>query len=412
MEQALHWAILWNWVEVAVRWTHVITGIAWIGSSFYFIALDLGLRKTPSLPPLAHGEEWQVHGGGFYHVQKYLVAPDMMPEHLTWFKWESYATWLSGFAMLVLVYYMGAELYLVDATVLDIPVWQAVAISIGSLAFGWLAYDSLCKTRFGDDNTRLMVLLYVLLVAMSWGYTQVFSGRAALLHLGAFTATIMSANVFLVIMPNQRIVVADLKAGRKPDAKYGKIAKQRSTHNNYLTLPVLFLMLSNHYPLVFGTQYNWLIAALVFLMGVTIRHYFNSKHARSGNPTWTWAVTAILFLIVAWLSTVPREDEQQEAALRGDALRYASADGFEDVSDIVLGRCAMCHAAEPAWEGIHRAPKSVMLETPAQIAAQAQRIYLQAGVSHAMPPGNLSYMEPSERAAIVRWFRGAGGVGI
>jgi uncharacterized membrane protein len=412
MEQALHWAVLWEWVEVAVRWTHVITAIAWIGSSFYFIALDLGLRKTPSLPAQAHGEEWQVHGGGFYHIQKYLVAPEMMPEHLTWFKWESYATWLTGFAMLILVYYLGGELYLIDPTVADLTVWQGVLISLASLGFGWLAYDSLCKTRFGDDNTRLMVVLYLLLVGMAWGYTQVFSGRAALLHLGAFTATIMSANVFMVIMPNQRIVVGDLKAGRRPDPKYGKIAKQRSTHNNYLTLPVIFLMLSNHYPLVFGTQYNWIIASLVFLMGVTIRHYFNSKHARTGNPTWTWLATAILFLIIAWLSTIPRDGEQQETALRGTALHYASAEGFDQVTDIVLGRCSMCHAAEPAWEGMHWPPKGVMLESPAQIAAAANRIYLQAGISHAMPPGNLSYMEPQERAAIVRWFRNAGKSGI
>ena len=406
------WAVLWEWVEIAARWTHVITAIAWIGSSFYFIALDLGLRHTPSLPPLAHGEEWQVHGGGFYHIQKYLVAPEMMPDHLTWFKWESYATWLTGFLMLVLVYYLGAEMYLVDPAVADLAIWQAIAISLGSLAFGWLAYDTLCKTRFGDDNTRLMVLLYVLLVAMSWGYTQVFTGRAALLHLGAFTATIMSANVFMVIMPNQRIVVADLKAGRKPDPKYGKIAKQRSTHNNYLTLPVLFLMLSNHYPLVFATQYNWLIASLVFLMGVTIRHWFNSKHARKGNPHWTWGVTVILFLIIAWLSTAPMRTAPQEASLRGDALTYASATGFDDVVSIVQGRCSMCHAAEPAWDGMLWPPKGVVLETPAQIAQEARRIYMQAGVSHAMPPANLSYIEPQERAAIVAWFRAAGTTGI
>jgi uncharacterized membrane protein len=409
MEQALHWAVLWDWVEVAVRWLHVITAIAWIGSSFYFIALDLGLHRDRNLASGADGEEWQVHGGGFYHIQKYLVAPASMPDHLVWFKWESYATWLSGFAMLVLVYYLGAELYLVDPTVADLAVWQAVGISLASLAFGWIAYDTLCKTRFGDDNTRLMILLYVLLVVMSWGYTQVFSGRAALLHLGAFTATIMSANVFFTIMPNQRIVVADLKAGRKPDPKYGKIAKQRSTHNNYLTLPVLFLMLSNHYPLVFASQYNWLIAALVFLMGVTIRHYFNTIHARQGNPTWTWAATAILFLVIAWLSTVPRaEDAAARADLSGAALRYASAEGFDEVTDIVMGRCSMCHAAEPVWDGMHWPPKGVVLETPEQIATEARRIYLQSGLSHAMPPGNLSYMEPGERAAIVRWFTKAG----
>ncbi|OHC57045.1 MAG: cysteine desulfurase [Rhodobacterales bacterium RIFCSPHIGHO2_02_FULL_62_130] len=402
------WVVLWEWVAIAARWTHVITAIAWIGSSFYFIALDLGLRQTPSLPPLAHGEEWQVHGGGFYHIQKYLVAPEMMPDHLTWFKWESYSTWLSGFAMLVLVYYLGADLYLIDPTIADLQTWQAIAISLASLAFGWIAYDLICKSRFGDDNTRLMIGLYIILVGMAWAYTQVFTGRAALLHLGAFTATIMSANVFMIIMPNQRIVVADLKAGRKPDPKYGKIAKQRSTHNNYLTLPVIFLMLSNHYPLIFATEYNWLIASLVFLMGVTIRHWFNSKHARKGNPHWTWFATAVIFLLIAWLSTAPMRHRPDETALTGPALTYASAEGFDEVVSIVQGRCSMCHAAEPSWEGMHWPPKNVVLETPSQIASEAQRITLQSAYTHAMPPANLSYMEPAERDAILRWFRAAG----
>ena len=239
-------AVIWDGMSFAVRWLHVITGIAWIGSSFYFIALDLGLRKADKLPEGAHGEEWQVHGGGFYHIRKYLVAPKEMPDHLTWFNWESYVTWLSGFAMLAIVYYTGADLYLIDRNVADISTSTAILISLASLGFGWVIYDQLCKSKFGDDNNRLMVLLFFLLVAMAWGYTQVFTGRAAFLHLGAFTATIMSGNVFFIIMPNQRIVVADLQAGKVPDAKYGKIAKQRSTHNNYLTLPVLFMMLSNH----------------------------------------------------------------------------------------------------------------------------------------------------------------------
>lgn len=407
------WVVLWEWVEIAVRWTHVITAVAWIGSSFYFIALDLGLRKTPSLPPLAHGEEWQVHGGGFYHIQKYLVAPEMMPEHLTWFKWESYATWLSGFAMLALVYYLGAELFLIDPNVMELEVWQAVAISLASLAFGWVVYNTLCRVFVNADQTLLMVALFGVLVAMAWFYTQVFSGRAALLHLGAFTASIMSGNVFFIIMPNQRIVVADLKAGRKPDPKYGKIAKQRSTHNNYLTLPVIFLMLSNHYPLVFATEYNWIIASLVFLMGVTIRHWFNTQHARSGSPHWTWGVTALLFVVIAWLSTATmRTVPEPEAALGGAALRHASAAGFDDVVSIVQGRCSMCHAAEPAWDGMYWPPKGVVLETPAQIAHEAKRIYLQAGITHAMPPGNLSYMEPEERLAIIRWFRATGLAGV
>lgn len=406
------WVVLWDWVELAVRWLHVITGIAWIGSSFYFIALDLGLHRDRNLASGADGEEWQVHGGGFYHIQKYLVAPASMPDHLVWFKWESYATWLTGFTMLVLVYYLGSDLYLIDPEVADLSQTQAIAISLASLAFGWIAYNTICKTFVNANQTLVMVALFVVLVGMAWFYTQVFTGRAALLHLGAFTASIMSGNVFFVIMPNQRVVVADLQAGRKPDPKYGKIAKQRSTHNNYLTLPVVFLMLSNHYPLVFATEYNWVIASLVFLMGVTIRHWFNTKHARKGNPHWTWFATAILFVLAAWLSTAPMRSLPQEARLEGGALVLASAAGFDDVVTIVQGRCSMCHAAEPGYEGVHVPPKGVVLETPAQIASEARRIYIQSGLTHAMPPANVSYMEPAERAAIVEWFRGAGAAGI
>lgn len=403
------WVVIWESVEMATRWLHAITAIAWIGSSFYFIALDLGLHRDRNLATGADGEEWQVHGGGFYHIQKYLVAPASMPDGLVWFKWESYATWLSGFAMLVLVYYLGSDLYLVDPQVAELATWQAIAISLASLAFGWVAYNTLCKVFVNANQTALMVALFVILVGMSYFYTHVFSGRAAMLHLGAFTATIMSANVFFIIIPNQKIVVADLIAGRKPDPKYGKIAKQRSTHNNYLTLPVLFLMLSNHYPLVFATEWNWVIASLVFLMGVTIRHWFNSRHARKGSPTWTWAATVILFLLVAWLSTSPmRHRPAEEVGMNATALRYASAAGFDDVVSIVQGRCSMCHAAEPGWDGIHWAPKNVVLETPAQIAAEASRIYLQAGLSHAMPPANVSFMEPAEREAIILWFQSAG----
>lgn len=407
------YAIMWDWMSFAVRWLHVITGIAWIGSSFYFIALDLGLRKAADLPVGAHGEEWQVHGGGFYHIRKYMVAPEAMPDHLTWFKWESYVTWLSGFAMLCIVYYAGADLYLIDKTVAELSTWQAIAISVMSLAAGWVIYDLLCKSPIGEDNNRLMVLLFVLLVALGWFYTQVFSGRAAFLHLGAFTATIMSGNVFFIIMPNQRIVVADLKAGRTPDAKYGKIAKQRSTHNNYLTLPVLFFMVSNHYPLAFATEYNWVIAALVFLMGVTIRHYFNTKHARGGNPTWTWAATAILFVIAAWLSTNPKLPAGDAEAAVPNAVpstvqqRFMTASGFEAAAETVQARCSMCHAAEPVWDGIIVPPKGVVLEEDVDIARYAREIYLQAGRSHAMPPGNLTDMTKEERAQLVEWYERA-----
>ena len=404
-------AIIWEWLAFATRWVHVITAIAWIGSSFYFIALDLGLRKHEALPEGAHGEEWQVHGGGFYHIQKYLVAPAAMPEHLTWFKWESYATWLSGFTLLTFVYYGGADIYLIDRNVLDVSAPIAILISLTSIFGGWFAYDFICKSKLGDNNTRLMILLYILLVALAWGFTQVFTGRAAFLHLGAITATIMSANVFITIIPNQKIVVADLIAGRKPDPKYGKIAKQRSTHNNYLTLPVLFLMLSNHLPLAFGTQYNWIIASLIFLMGVTIRHYFNSKHARSGDPTWTWLATAVLFIVIMWLSTTPKilAGDNEELALNYNAReeRLVTAENFEVVRNTIAGRCSMCHTQEPFWEGIRTAPKGVVFEEDHQIIAYAREIYLQAGRSHAMPPGNVSFMEEEERRLIVKWYEEA-----
>ena len=395
-------AAMGAWLEFGVRWLHVITAIAWIGSSFYFIALDLGLYRDRKLPSGADGEEWQVHGGGFYHIQKYLVAPENMPDGLIWHKWQSYWTWISGFVLLVLVYYLGAEFYLIDPNVMDLATWQAVGLSLASLAFGWVAYTALCNVFVNANQTVLMVALFVVLVAMAWFYTHVFTGRAALLHLGAFTATLMSGNVFFVIIPNQKIVVADLIAGRTPDAKYGKIAKQRSTHNNYLTLPVIFLMLSNHYPLAFASEWNWVIASLVFLMGVTIRHWFNTHHARKGNPHWTWAVTLLIFIAIVWLSVAPAA--QREAVV---IARFAEAKGFTDVHDIVLGRCSMCHAAEPVWSGLLWAPRGVALETEADLTRHARAVYLQAGISHAMPPANLSYMQEGERAAIVAWYRAA-----
>ncbi len=404
------YAIAYEWLMFAVRWLHVITAIAWIGSSFYFIALDLGLRKTPSLPPLAHGEEWQVHGGGFYHIQKYLVAPDFLPEHLTWFKWESYWTWMSGVMLMALIYYVGADLYLIDRNVLDLPAWQAIGLSLASIVLGWVLYDTLCKSPIGNSTTGLMLVLFAILVAMSWGYTQVFTGRAALLHMGAFTATIMAANVAMIIIPNQKIVVGDLKAGRVPDAKYGKIAKQRSLHNNYLTLPVIFFMLSSHYPLAFATQWNWVIASLIFLVGVVIRHYFNTRHARKGNPHWTWPVAIMLFIIMAWLSSGPKlPGSAGEAVASRAAEPFLAAERFAAASLTVQTRCAMCHTAEPAWPGVFEPPRNVILDNDIAIANHARDIAMQAGYAHAMPPGNVSEMTPDERALLVAWFREGSG---
>ena len=404
--------IIWEWFAFAVRWLHVITAMAWIGASFYFIALDLMLRKVDDLPEGAAGEEWEVHGGGFYHTTKYLVAPARLPEHLTWHKWQSYWTWLSGAALLMIVYWVGGELYLIDLAKADLALWQGIAISALSLTVGWILYDFLCKSKLGNNPTALMLLLFVILVFMSFGYNQVFTGRAAMLHLGAFTATIMTANVFFIIMPNQRVVVKDLQEGRAPDPKYGKIAKLRSTHNNYLTLPVIFLMLSNHYPLAFATEYSWVIASLVFLTGVTIRHYFNTMHSTGKGPHWTWAVTVMLFIIIAWLSTANMWETYEESEARGMTSyeeKFASADGFKEAHDVVMGRCSMCHAREPSYsDNLLWAPKGVLLDTPASIARNARAIYIQSGVSHAMPPANVTDMSESDRAAIVRWYRNAG----
>ena len=406
------WAVMWDWIAFSVRWLHVITAMAWIGASFYFIALDLMLKLNAALPDGAYGEEWEVHGGGFYHTVKYMVAPAQMPEHLTWHKWQSYSTWLSGAALLMIIYWVGGELYLLDPGKADLTLIQGIFISAASLTIGWLAYDFLCKSKLGENPTLLMLILFAILVAMSWGYNQVFTGRAALLHLGAFTATIMTANVFFQIMPNQRIVVADLKAGRTPDAKYGKIAKLRSTHNNYLTLPVVFLMLSNHYPLAFGTDYAWIIASLIFLTGVTIRHYFNTMHATGVRLNWTWLATALLMVAIAWLSTFgPDEtiDDAEARALTPYEQQYASAESFEDAYYAVVGNCSMCHAREPSWEGLHWPPKGVVLETEADVARHADTVYLQAGRSHAMPPPNAIEMDAEARAQIVRWYREVNG---
>lgn len=398
--------LVWDWLSFAVRWLHVVTAIAWIGSSFYFIALDLGLRKRATLPTGVAGEEWQVHGGGFYHIQKYMIAPESMPEHLTWFKWESYSTWLTGFFMMVVVYYVGAELYLIDRSVLDVPAWGAILISLAGLALGWIIYDLLCRSPLGKNDWLLYLVLFGFMVVLSWGFTLVFTGRAAFLHTGAVIATIMSANVFMIIIPNQKKVVAALRAGETPEARLGLQAKQRSTHNNYLTLPVIFLMLSNHYPLAFGTKWNWVIVSLVLVMGAVIRHFFNSMHASKGKPWWTWGAAAACFAAIVWLSTFPGETSEEYDISDSQNPLYLSA-SFEDVRDTVLGRCSMCHAQEPYWEGIGVAPKGVVLETDEQILRHAHEIYLQAGRSNAMPPGNITEISREERELIAAWFEDA-----
>lgn len=385
--------LAWEWADLAVRWLHVVAGVAWIGSSFYFVHLDLSLRRRDGLPDGAAGEAWQVHGGGFYNMVKYMVAPARMPDRLTWFKWEAYTTWLSGMGLMVLVYYMAAELYLIDAAVLDLTPWTAVAISVAGLAAGWLVYDLMCRSPIGADDRALSAAGFVFLVALAWGFTLLFSGRGALMQMGALIGTMMVANVFAVIIPNQRKVVADLIAGRSPDPELGRRARQRSVHNNYLTLPVIYVMIANHYPLTFATRWNWLMFAIVLVVGAVIRHFFNTRHAGRPSPWWTWGVAVLGMAAVVWLGSRPL----------GPADAAAAPDDWSEVEVVVQGRCSMCHAREPQWPGIAVPPKGVVLETAADIRRHARDIALQAAWTRAMPPGNLSYVEEPERRLLARW---------
>ena len=398
--------ILLEWLEFAVRWVHVITAIAWIGSSFYFIALDLGLKKNSSLPYGVTGEEWQVHGGGFYNIQKYSIAAPNLPKDLIWFKLESYSTWLSGFFLLAIVYYGGADLYLIDKEIADINNFQAIAISLCSILFGWIIYNSVCKSPLGNNSNFLLLLLFFFLLFLSWFYTSIFSGRAAFLHLGSITATLMTANVFFIIIPNQKIVVSDLKAGRKPDPKFGIIAKQRSTHNNYLTLPVIFFMLSNHYPLAFASELNWAIAPLVFLLGVSIRHYFNTYHATKKKLYWTWIITFLIFAAIVGLSSYKKNnlDISENVNDLERIYRLEISELNNEVHDIISARCTMCHAREPLWDGYLHSPKGFVIENKEDIKRYARQVYVQSALSKAMPPNNISYMEDIERFTIQYWY--------
>jgi uncharacterized membrane protein len=390
--------VIWEWANLAVRWLHVIAGIAWIGSSFYFVHLDSSLKQRPGLPEGAGGEAWQVHGGGFYHMVKYLVAPARMPEELTWFKWEAYTTWLSGMGLLVIVYYFAAELYLIDPAVLALPGWAAVLVSVVGLALGWVVYDALCKSPLGRNDALLFAVLFLFLVALALGCTFVFSGRGAYMQMGALVGTIMVANVAMLIIPNQKKVVADLIAGRQPDPALGEAAKQRSLHNSYLTLPVVFVMISNHYPLAFASRWNWLIFGLVLVVGAVIRHFFIVRHKGLPSPWWTWGVATVGMIAIVLLSATGPATSEGEAAAPAEPATFAQAE------EVVIGRCSMCHMAEPVWEGIAAPPKGVMLDTPERIRLHARDIALQAVHTHAMPPGNLTEITPEERQVLASWI--------
>ena len=392
--------VFFEWTEFLVRWFHVITGIAWIGSSFYFIALDLSLRNSGQIPKEAHGEAWQVHGGGFYRIIKYLVAPSKMPNELTWFKWEAYGTWISGFLLLAIVYYLSAELYMIDMEKFDISQTDAILISIFGIILGWIIYDQICKYTVNQNLNILALFILLVFTFFSWFFFQVFSYRGAFIQIGSMLGTIMVANVLMIIIPGQKKVVNSLLKGEKPDPKHGVTAKQRSLHNNYLTLPVIFIMISNHYPVIYATKFSWIIISLIIIVGALIRHYFNIKHTGKKPPYWIWLPISIIILLSIYVTELGKPKLLNNEKMSATIINQIPKNLILASEEIIISKCSMCHAKEPLWENLHIPPKMVILETKEDIIKHIDGIYSQVVASYAMPPGNVTFIESSERQTL------------
>jgi uncharacterized membrane protein len=386
---------LGEWVNLLLRWFHMIVGIGWIGTSFYFMALDYGLDTKERKSEGVYGTAWQVHGGGFYHVEKFTVAPPQLPPHLHWFKWDAYLTWVSGFGLLVVQYYLHAKSYLIDPAVMPLEPWQAIAISIVSLLAGWAIYEGLCRSPIGQNTVLLAACVFALILIASVLYTKVYSPRGAFLHVGAFVGTIMAFNVFMIIIPNQRKMVAQMIAGQKPDPRYGEIGKQRSTHNNYLTLPVLVMMVSPHYPFLSTHPHSWLVVALIIVSGALIRHYINRVDAGDDWNAFGWSAPVAAFALICaiWI-TAPRAPASTGGAAVADA----------EVLTIVVKHCSMCHAQKPTHASFKEPPKNVVLESADQLRKHAALIMTQTVQNKAMPLGNETGMTEDERATLGRWL--------
>jgi uncharacterized membrane protein len=379
-----------DWLELGIRWLHVIAGIVWIGTSFYFVALDNHLGRPRVAEPDVAGESWEIHGGGFYRISKYRVAPDELPEPLHWFKWEAYTTWLSGFGLLVVLYYANADTYLIDKSVADIPVAAAIAISLIGLAAAWVVYDVACML-FKSDVVLGLVLLG-LVVGSAYGAGQVFSGRAAYLQVGAMLGTIMAANVLFNIIPAHWELIRAKEAGRDPDPAPALEAKRRSVHNNYLTLPVVFTMISNHFAFTYEHDHAWLVLVALVLIGVWVRYFFNLRHA--GRTVWWIPATALAAAVALAIAIEPDEGG-------GAPARTVSAG---EAMTIVQQRCVPCHSESPTQEGYETAPAGVVLDTREEIVAQAAAIREQAVRTQAMPLGNVTEMTDEERETLGAWL--------
>ncbi len=383
-----------DWLSLSLRWLHIVAGAAWIGTSFYFNWLNNNVRPPEKAEEGVGGELWSVHGGHFYRVVKYAVAPETLPKTLHWFKWEAYTTWLSGFTLLAVVYYLDPTTFLIDERVEILRPWVAIAIGLGTLAGGWLVYHLLCKSPLGRKPVPLSILIFVFFVAVAFGLTHLFGSRAAYIHVGALIGTIMAANVFFVIIPKQRVMVDAMTRGEEPDAEAGIDGAIRSRHNNYFTLPVLFIMVSNHYPFTYGHEWNWAILTGIAVVGALVRHWFNLRGMGQKN-VWILPVGALGMVALA-LVTTPKS--------------YADFRPVEfvEVRAIMEQRCLPCHSATPTHEAFQVAPQGIMFDTPAQIGALAPRINSVAVVAETMPLGNMTNITPEERDVIGAWyFQGA-----
>jgi uncharacterized membrane protein len=389
-------AHLLEFLGLLLRWLHVIAGIAWIGASFYFIWLDNSIEPPPPDSEAAKkgvsGELWAVHGGGFYNPQKYAVAPAALPEKLHWFKWEAYTTWLSGTALLVVVYWLRAQVMMVEPSLMVLTPWQAVGIGFASMVGSWLVYDALCRSPLGKSDALLGGVVFALMTALAWGLGRVFGGRAMFIHVGTSIGTIMVANVAMIIIPGQRRMVEAMRAGGLPDPADGKRAKQRSVHNNYFTLPVLFIMISNHYASTFAHKQAWAVLMLMAAAGVSIRHFFNRRH--KGVLEWRYPVIgAALLGVVAWWTT-PRLPPLPK--VEGPVT-------LDQVRGIIGQRCVTCHSAVPTFPGLPQPPAGVVLTSADAINQNAQRIFQQVVATRTMPLGNATQMTDLERAIIAKW---------
>ena len=383
-----------EWTNLLFRWAHITIGIGWIGASFYFVWLDLALRKRKDMKKGVAGTVWMVHGGGFYHVEKYEVAPDQLPTDLHWFKWEAYLTWVTGIVLLILQYYINATSYLIDPQILPLEPWQAISISAASLLVGWILYDLLCRSPLGKNEGLLAAVLFVIILAWAAFFSEVFSGRGALVHTGALIGTMMAANVFMVIIPRQRKAAKSLLAGETPDPSHGIIAKQRSVHNNYLTLPVLLMMVSSHYPAFVSHPFKWAIVGLIVIAGASVRHFINGHDAGKNLGTIVWVLgVGVGAILLAYGITAYRPDSAGGAMISNDRA-------FEIVSQ----RCGACHAATPSHEAFDEAPAGLRFDTLEEIIRHRDAIRAQAVIGQTMPLGNETEMTMDERRNLGTWL--------